>query len=432
MYDLGKAPQTGRFSYVIIMTIMTTEIMVKGNVDLGVWQGVGGAITEATAYNYSKLKPEKRRRFLNAYYSKNGLDYRWGRISIGSNDFCLKPYEYTKKTDLSDFSIEHDKKWLLPMLKDVLRQKELCLVASPWSPPKCMKISLGEHFYSTLKPWCYDDYAKYVRKWLDAYENEGIKISFITPQNEPRAIQIWESCRYSYRAQKKLAYKCLANELKDKNVQILLWDHNKEMLEKVADKLFNGKYATEYGHKEKIAGLCYHWYDGTFPEQMWKVRQKYPDIMMLSSEMCCGFSPYNKQEWQNDAKMYLRELFADINTGASAWIDWNMLLSWQGGPSYCKNYVKSPVILNETEDDFILTPIYYTLKKVVELFPADSKVVRCEYKSDDVVAIARKTKSDCKVVVANISNQEQKVRIKLGKKSEEVVIKRSDIVSVDI
>lgn len=432
MYDLGKAPQMGRFSYVIIMTIMTTDVLIKSDTELGIWQGIGGAITEATAYNYSKLKSEKKQKFLNAYYGKNGLDYRWGRISIGSNDFCLKPYEYTKKTDLSDFSIKHDKKWLLPMLKDVLRQKELCLVAAPWSPPECMKISLGEHFYSTLKPWYYHNYAKYICKWLDAYENEGVKISYVTPQNEPRAIQIWESCRYSYRAQKKLAYKYLAEELKDKDVRIILWDHNKKMLEKVADKLFNGKYATGYGHTEKIAGLCYHWYDGIFPDQMWQVRQKYPDIMMLSSEMCCGFSPYDEQKWQNDARLYLRELFADINTGTSAWIDWNMLLSWQGGPSYCKNYVKSPIILNETEDDFILTPIYYTLKKVVELFPAGSKIVRCEYESDDVVAIARKIKSGYRVVVANMSNQEQKTRIKLGKKSKEIVLKGFDIEGVDI
>ena len=77
MYDLGKAPQMGRFSYVIIMTIMTTDVLIKSDTELGIWQGIGGAITEATAYNYSKLKSEKKQKFLNAYYGKNGLDYRW-------------------------------------------------------------------------------------------------------------------------------------------------------------------------------------------------------------------------------------------------------------------------------------------------------------------------------------------------------------------
>ena len=429
MYDLGKAPQLGRFSYVIIC-MMIIEVKIRKDVELGTWQGIGGAITEATAYNYAKLNPSKKRQLLDAYFSKHGLDYRWGRLSIGGNDFCLKPYEYTKRVDLSDFSIKHDEKWVLPMLGDILRKKNLCLVATPWSPPKCMKFTLGN--FSVLKPWCYDEYAKYIRRWLEEYAKKGVKINYLTPQNEPRAAQIWESCVYSYRAQKKFAYRYLAEELKDFDTKILLWDHNKRNLTRIAGKLFSGKYVTEFGRDKKIAGLCYHWYNGSFPDEMWQVRQKYPDIMLLSSEMCCGFSPYDESEWREDAKLYLRELFADINTGASAWIDWNMFLSWQGGPSYCKNYVKSPVILNETEDDFILTPIYYALKKVAELFPADSKVVRCEYKSDDVVAIARKTKSGCKVVVANIANREQKVRIKLGKRSAEVVLKESDIFSVHI
>ncbi len=102
---------------------MTTEIIVKSDLELGTWRGIGGAITEASAYNYSKLEPEKKRHFLEAYYGKNGLDYHWGRICIGSNDFCLEPFEYSRQNNLDDFSIEHDKKWLLPMLKDILKQK---------------------------------------------------------------------------------------------------------------------------------------------------------------------------------------------------------------------------------------------------------------------------------------------------------------------
>ena len=426
MYDLGKAPQLGRFSYVIIC-MMIIEIKIRKDIELGTWQGIGGAITEATAYNYAKLNPSKKRQLLDAYFSKNGLDYRWGRLSIGGNDFCLEPYEYTKRVNLSDFSIKHDEKWVLPMLGDILRRKNLCLVATPWSPPKCMKLTLGN--FSVLKPWCYDEYAKYIRKWLEEYAKKGVKINYLTPQNEPRAAQIWESCVYSYSAQRKLAYKYLVKELDDYSIQLLLWDHNKKRLAKVADKLLRGK---EYGRTKKIAGLCYHWYNGIFPDKMWQVRQKYPEIMMLSSEMCCGFSPYDESEWREDAKLYLRELFADINTGASAWIDWNMLLSWQGGPSYCKNYVKSPIILNKAGDDFILTPIYHVLRRFTTLFPAGSKTVRCEYNSDDLVAIARKTKTGYKVVVANVSDKEQEVKIRLDSKNVGIILTKSEITSIDI
>ena len=403
---------------------MSTEIVVRKDLSLGAWQGLGGAITEATAYNFAKLPAKKQAELIEAYYGKNGLDYCWGRVSIGSNDFCLEPYEYTKKVGLADFSVRHDEKYVLPMLRRVLARKKLKLVASPWSPPQFMK--LGKWPSGVLKPWQYRNFAKYIRKWLEAYEKQGVRVDFITPQNEPRAKQIWESCVYSFPAQRKLAYKYLSRELGSSNTQILLWDHNKKDLTKVADRLVRDKC----GRKAKVAGLCFHWYDGVFPDEMWRVRQKYPTILMLSSEMSCGFSPYNTDAWQKDAKLYWRELFADVNTGASAFIDWNMLLSWQGGPSWCKNYLKSPVILNERGDDYILTPIYQALKKFVHLFPAGSEVVRCEYDSRDVVAVARKTKIGYDVVVANVSEREQEVMIKLGAKKKRLTLAESEIISV--
>lgn len=411
---------------------MANEITVRTDLELGVWQGLGGAITEATAYNFAKLSPQKQRQLLNAYYGKGGLDYNWGRISIGSNDFCLKPFEYTERSDLKDFSIEHDRQYLIPLLQKILSQKSLKIVASPWSPPSCLKLTFPGKLGSVLKPWCFDAYAKYLRKWIESYQKEGIDINFITPQNEPHAVQIWESCLYSYRAQRKLAYKYLARELKDYQAQILLWDHNKNELTKTADKLLSGKFATGYGIAEKIAGIGYHWYDGVFPGQMWQVRQKYPDILMLSTEMSCGFSPYDPREWQHDANLYLRELFSDINAGTNAWIDWNMLLDWRGGPTYCDNFLKSPVILNQSDDDFVLTPIYEALRRFAKLFPADSEVVRCEYDSNKIVATARKTKKGYKVVVANISDQRQEVVIKLGEQKKTLLIAKSEIIGGDM
>ena len=406
---------------------MTTKITIRKEVELGTWQGMGGAITEAAAYNFAKLSPEKQQKFIDAYYGKDGLDYRWGRISIGSNDFCLELYEYTKKADLSDFSIEHDCQWVLPMLKQILAKKKLQLIASPWSPPSCLKIIRKQRFGGLLSPWYFGRYAKYISKWLEAYTDEGVKINYVTPQNEPRAIQPWESCFYSYRAQRRLAYKYLSAELQNMDTQILLWDHNKKHLTDVANRLVNEKC----GKDKQVAGLCYHWYNGTHPDQMWQVRQKYPDILMISSEMCCGAKyPYDERDWKNAANLYYRELFADINSGSAAWLDWNILLDWRGGPSHCKNYVKSPIILTETEDDFILTPIYKALKKFAKTFPAGSRVVRCDCDSEEIVAVARKTNSGYELVVANTSEQTQEINITLGKQQKTISLAESELKKV--
>lgn len=399
---------------------MAIKITVRKDIELGIWQGMGGAITEATAYNFAKLSSKKQQGFLDAYYGKDGLDYRWGRISIGSNDFCLKPYEYTKKASLNDFSIEHDQKWVLPMLRKILANKRLQLIASPWSPPSCLKISHDRR----LNPLYYKRYAKYIHKWLQAYTNEGVKINYITPQNEPYAIQPWESCFYSCRTQKRLAYKYLAAELQNIDTQILLWDHNKKDLVGIAKQLIT----KDCKRDKKVAGLCFHWYDGICQDQMWQVRQEYPNIIMLCSEMCCGVKhPYDEQDWEYASKLYYRELFADINSGSNAWLDWNLLLSWRGGPNYCNNYTKSPIILTETEDDYVLTPIYVALKKFAKAFPVGSQAIRCDYGSGDVVAVARKTLSNIEVVVANVSNQAQQIELYLDNRSKTISLAEGEL-----
>ena len=416
---------------------MAIEIKVLTDKKLGTWRGLGGAISEATAYNFSKLSPEKQQDFLRAYYGQEGLNYAWGRLSVGSNDFCLKPFEYTKRSDMSDFSIAHDEKWVIPMLRAIqkFRKKEgfkdeLLFIASPWSPPSYMKTTRITRFGGSLIWRKYKQYAEYLHRWYNAYAEKGIKIRYLSPQNEPHAVQVWESCVYSATSLKRLTYKYLAEEFKDTDLQFLLWDHNKPELAKMAQKLLRGIYVTEFGRDKQVAGICYHWYRGTHPEQMWQVRKKYPGIILASSEMCCGFSPYNKDEWQNDARHYLGELFHDINCGSEVFIDWNMLLDYTGGPSYCKSNVKSPVILNEKGDNFILSPIYDALKKFAKLFPTGSKIVRCEFIERGVVAIAREQDEGYSVVVANITSDEREVIVKCGNKEKAATLQATEIKSL--
>ena len=164
---------------------MAIEIKVLTDKKLGTWRGLGGAISEATAYNFSKLSPEKQQDFLRAYYGQEGLNYAWGRLSVGSNDFCLKPFEYTKRSDMSDFSIAHDEKWVIPMLRAIqkFRKKEgfkdeLLFIASPWSPPSYMKTTHITRFGGSLILWKYKQYAEYLHRWYNAYAEKGICLSF--------------------------------------------------------------------------------------------------------------------------------------------------------------------------------------------------------------------------------------------------------------
>ena len=95
--------------------------------------GFGGAITEAAGYSFSKLSQEKQENLIHDYFSKDGLNYTIARVPIGSCDFSLKPYSYTSKRNLSNFSIEKDKQYIIPMLqKAKSTEQNLSLFASPW------------------------------------------------------------------------------------------------------------------------------------------------------------------------------------------------------------------------------------------------------------------------------------------------------------
>ena len=68
------------------------------------------------------------------------INYSLCRLTIGSCDFALSTYAYAKKHDLSDFSIEKDKRYIIPFIKEALKvNPNLKFLASPWSPPSFMK-----------------------------------------------------------------------------------------------------------------------------------------------------------------------------------------------------------------------------------------------------------------------------------------------------
>ena len=81
--------------------------------------GFGGAFTEASASVYNQLSEEKKREVMEAYFGQTGNEYNMGRTHINSCDFSLGNYAHceTEDVELKNFSIERDKKMLIPFIK---------------------------------------------------------------------------------------------------------------------------------------------------------------------------------------------------------------------------------------------------------------------------------------------------------------------------
>ncbi len=70
------------------------------------------------------------------------------RVSLGASDLDAEVFSYNDlpegETDVNmeKFSLEPDKKFLIPVLKEILEiNPEIKIMASPWSPPTWMKTN---------------------------------------------------------------------------------------------------------------------------------------------------------------------------------------------------------------------------------------------------------------------------------------------------
>ena len=319
--------------------------------------GFGGAVTEAAGFSFSKLPQEKQENLINDYFSSDGLNYSIARIPIGSCDFSIKPYSYATKRDLSDFSINKDKQYIIPFLKNAFEKNpNMELLASPWSPPWFMKntrlvVLGGKLRFSYKQKW-----ADYFAKFIKSYKDEGFNINYVTVQNEPNAIQTWESCLYDAKHEANFAINYLYPTFKKNNIntKILIWDHNKDKIYTRAKEELSIE-----GADEAISGVAFHYYSGDHFENLKLFRDMYPNKLLIHSECCTGYSNFKRCDEIPNGELYGHEICGDLNSGVNAFIDWNIMLDHQGGPNHKQNFCNSPCMLNEDSSDYIKNLTYY-------------------------------------------------------------------------
>lgn len=97
------------------------------------------------------------------------------------------PNPFDTDFNLDHFSIDKDRKFVIPILKQALQiNPGLKIMASPWSAPAWMKKShklFGGELNDAVDYM--QAFAKYLVRFIQAYEAEGIPIHSFSVQNEP-------------------------------------------------------------------------------------------------------------------------------------------------------------------------------------------------------------------------------------------------------
>lgn len=355
-----------RFTHKVQTLETEVAIFVNPRKTFQTYLGIGGAITDASSEVFSTLDSLQQQRLLNSLYGKNGIGYNIIRTSIHSSDFGLGSHTYIEEGDaeLKTFSIEKDKEKRLPFIKRAidLIGEDLVFYASPWSPPAFMKTNNNMLQGGKLLPEYRQAWANYYVKFIEAYEAEGIPVWGLTIQNEPMAVQRWESCIYTAEEERDFLKDYLGPTLSkaglgDKN--IVVWDHNRDLITDRANTIFEDPEASKYAW-----GIGFHWYEtwsGSSPkyDNLKNINESFPTKKLLFTEGCQEkFDSEKLQFWPN-AERYGNSMINDFNNGVVGWTDWNILLDERGGPNHVENFCFAPIHANTKTGELIYTPIYY-------------------------------------------------------------------------
>ena len=286
--------------------------------------GFGYTLTGGSAMLLHQMEASARAALLQELFSTEGknIGVSYLRVSIGASDLDDRVFSYsdlhTGETDTAmiKFSLEPDRKHLIPMLKEILAiYPELKIMGSPWSPPTWMKTNYNSKGGS-LKPEFYDAYANYFVKYIQGMAAEGITIDAITIQNEPLHPGNNPSLLMLPEEQATFISQSLgpAFEAADIKTKIIIYDHNADRPDYPITVLDNPE-ARKY-----IDGTAFHLYGGEI-EALSQVHASYPDKNLYFTEQWIG-APGN---FAGDLAWHVKNLVIKApRNWAKTVLEWNL------------------------------------------------------------------------------------------------------------
>jgi glucosylceramidase len=320
--------------------------------------GFGGAFTEASAYNLSRISKEQREKAIQLYFDPvDGLGYNIGRVSIHGCDFSLGSYLYIDDYDntLESFDISRDQP-IIDTIKDAEKyaQQNIKILGSPWTPPFWMKDNQSPVRGGKLLKKYYQTWANYFAKFIEAYEDRGVEVAWVSIQNEPAAVQRWDSCIYTGEEERDFV-KVLGPTLEKAGYQdkgILIWDHNRDIMVERAQAVLEDPEAYKY-----VWGTAFHWYDNEQFDNVRKVHEMYPNKHLMFTEGCQEGGPHFGE--YEVGERYGRNILNDLRNYNEGYIDWNLFLDDTGGPNHVNNLCSAPIMIKIFHEEIVKMPSYY-------------------------------------------------------------------------
>lgn len=408
------------------------------------------------------LTPADQQQILHDLFAPDGdLRFTRGRLTMNANDYSRAWYSCdTVSGDfaLNHFNIEHDRKNVIRLIHMAQRhQPNLTFWMSPWSPPTWMKINqdypvlssrfnhqpkekdallyagavvgsgaadidpdemkllgdrngvfprrLATQDYMIQDPRYLQAYANMFCRFIDLYRDEGIPIDMVMYQNEAYSYTPYPGCAWTAEGTIRFNRDYLRPTLQQRHPEVKLYlgtfnTNRLDYVQKIVD-----------GLKDDVLGLGIQW---ECREHLDALRQRYPDLHLISSESECG---NGSMDWR--AGEHTFHLLCDyIGRGCDEYFIWNFILCGNGQSPW--GWRQNALIQVDPETHkHRYTAEYYAVKHFSHYVTPGSRLLA--YKSKDetqgmpLIAFVRPDGKRI-IITANFTDNLRTASLKLGRR----------------
>lgn len=319
------------------------------------FEGFGGALTESAGYIFGQMNKDQQDEMLQQYFGAGQMRYRMVRIPIDSCDFSLGHYEAVEDAEdkeFGGFQLERVEQNIFPLLDSAQKVygDDLDIMLTPWSPPAYMKTNQDRNHGGRLKEEYKKIWAEYICRYIKEYRERGYKVKRISLQNEPKAVQSWDSCIYTAVEEKEFLRDYMWPSLQENgltDIEVFIWDHNKERAFERACIIIDE--TTEH----MVSGIAFHWYSGDHFEALKMISEKFPGKKLILSEACIEYCKFAADDYLKNAQKYAHDMIGNMNNGMTGFYDWNIVLDEAGGPNHVGNFCDAPFLFDTKKKELL-------------------------------------------------------------------------------
>jgi len=374
--------------------------------------GFGAAFTDSSCYLFDRLGPHDREALLGELFGPKGLRFSVGRTCIGASDYSTKAYNFDDSQEpdpeLTQFSIEHDRAYILPSLRAARQvNPDLFLFSSPWSPPGWMKAG-GSMLGGSMRKKYFAPYAEYFVKFLRAYLAEGVKIDAVTIQNEVDTDQDGRmpAALWGQEYEIEFVKRHLGPALERASLGTKIWilDHNYNLWGRAIDEL------SDPAVNKFVDGVAWHGYAGN-PDAITHVHEAFPTKHNYWTE---GGPDINHPDYETDWAKWSHTFTGALRNWARCVVGWNLLLDEKGKPNIGPFSCGGLVTVDSTTGKLTRSGQYWAFAHYSKVIDRGARVIASQGELEGVDHVAFENPNGSHVLVVTNRGQQRQVECRLG------------------